>query len=169
MSAKTKTRRSGKYDRAKVEKELLALERQLRADMRRKLGNVHNTSLSDPTELLDMASDGELDYMAALSAEAGSVTISEIQMAIQKLRGGTYGVCEGCGREIAPRRLKARPFACLCIACKEAQERFGYVEAPSEVSVRGDYGVVDLTDRDTEGLEESYDDVFRNVEDAGVY
>jgi len=156
-----------KMDYEEIEKQLVEMERRLVKDMHSKLANVHNTSLEDPTELLDMAADGEIDYMAALSAEAGSTTIDEIELALQKLRDGTYGVCEACGQTISKRRLKARPFASLCIKCKEAQERRGYVEGPSEVSVRGDYGItVDLTDRDLDAMEGSLDDMFRDVEDA---
>jgi RNA polymerase-binding transcription factor len=154
-------------DYAKIEKQLVTMEQRLVDDMHSKLGNVQNTSLEDPTELLDMAANGEIDYMAALSAEAGSTTIDEIEQALQKLREGTYGVCASCTQTISKRRLKARPFASLCIKCKETQERLGYVEDPSEASVTGDYGImVDLTDRDLDAMAGSLDEVFRDVEDA---
>jgi len=31
--------------------------------------------------------------------------------------GGVYGICETCGRPIAPERLAARPAARTCIDC----------------------------------------------------
>ncbi|MEU8202160.1 TraR/DksA C4-type zinc finger protein [Streptosporangium sp. NPDC049046] len=34
-----------------------------------------------------------------------------------RLRRGTYGVCDDCGRPIALERLKARPIARTCIEC----------------------------------------------------
>ena len=53
----------------------------------------------------------------ALSAQA-RVAVDEIDHALQKLSTGTYGVCEGCGQAIPKARLKALPYARLCVACK---------------------------------------------------
>jgi RNA polymerase-binding transcription factor DksA len=49
--------------------------------------------------------------------------LREIEQALTRLRQGTYGVCERCQRPINPYRLRAIPYATLCIACKEAAER----------------------------------------------
>ena len=114
-----------KVNRKKIEERLTQLEQRLLGQMDQHLGNVRNTSSSDPSELLDMVSEGEIDYMAAVSAQAGSATIDEIELALKKLRDGTYGICEECGSEIKPRRLQVRPFATLCVHCKERQERRG--------------------------------------------
>lgn len=46
----------------------------------------------------------------------------QIDRALSKLEDGTYGLCESCGESIESKRLQARPFASLCIACKEEQE-----------------------------------------------
>jgi DnaK suppressor protein len=41
----------------------------------------------------------------------------DAQHALDQLAAGTYGICESCGRPIAPERLEARPDARLCIEC----------------------------------------------------
>jgi len=41
----------------------------------------------------------------------------EITNALNKLKQGTYGNCDKCGREIALKRLEAIPYANLCINC----------------------------------------------------
>jgi DnaK suppressor protein len=165
-----KRQRKQKDTCKELERDLMALEGRIVRDLRMRLNNMQNTSLEDPTELLDMASDGEIDYMSALSAEAGSATVEEIEQALRKLREGTHGLCESCGKPISKRRLQVRPFAVLCVKCKEAQERRGYREAPSEVSVRGDYGMtVDLTDKEADVLDSPLEDVFREIEDIEVY
>ena len=41
----------------------------------------------------------------------------EIDSALDRVATGTYGVCERCGRPIAPARLEARPTARTCVAC----------------------------------------------------
>lgn len=45
-----------------------------------------------------------------------------IERALGKIAEGTYGQCEGCSADIGEARLKARPFAVLCIECMEEQE-----------------------------------------------
>ncbi len=47
------------------------------------------------------------------------VLISRIDKALDKIRIGTYGKCEICGKEIGFERLKALPFVDLCIECKK--------------------------------------------------
>jgi len=48
--------------------------------------------------------------------------ITKIDEAIDRIDGGTYGVCEDCGGAIGAERLKARPVTTLCIQCKSDQE-----------------------------------------------
>jgi DnaK suppressor protein len=49
---------------------------------------------------------------------------SEALTAVQeRIRDGTYGICESCGARIPRRRLQAMPTATLCIVCQEQQER----------------------------------------------
>jgi DnaK suppressor protein len=49
--------------------------------------------------------------------------LKKIDYCLMKIKNGTYGTCEECDNEIEINRLKARPVATQCIACKEAQER----------------------------------------------
>ena len=44
--------------------------------------------------------------------------LSEVQVALDKIAEGTYGLCEQCHREIGKERLEARPYARLCIHCE---------------------------------------------------
>jgi RNA polymerase-binding protein DksA len=46
------------------------------------------------------------------------VFISRIDKALDKIKSGTYGICEICGKDIGYERLKALPFVDLCIDCK---------------------------------------------------
>ncbi|XRQ11890.1 TraR/DksA family transcriptional regulator, partial [Actinomadura welshii] len=43
--------------------------------------------------------------------------LADIEDALRRIRGGTYGTCERCGGPIAPGRLEARPTARTCITC----------------------------------------------------
>ncbi|MCA2216585.1 TraR/DksA family transcriptional regulator [Jidongwangia harbinensis] len=43
--------------------------------------------------------------------------IGELEVAMQRLDAGGYGVCEQCGRPIPAARLEARPTARTCVGC----------------------------------------------------
>ena len=43
--------------------------------------------------------------------------LADVEAAIRAVEGGVYGICETCGRPIAPERLSARPAARTCIDC----------------------------------------------------
>jgi DnaK suppressor protein len=58
----------------------------------------------------------ERAQLTALLAAARE-RIAEVDDALSRVDAGVYGVCERCGRPIAPERLAARPFARRCIAC----------------------------------------------------
>lgn len=45
------------------------------------------------------------------------VSMNRVERALAKLETGTYGLCDNCGRPIAPARLNAAPESVLCITC----------------------------------------------------
>lgn len=51
-------------------------------------------------------------------AEGLQERLENVQGALARIEKGTYGLCERCGKEIAPERLEAIPSAKLCMACK---------------------------------------------------
>ena len=53
-------------------------------------------------------------------AEGVLENVKEIDAALDRIAGGTYGSCESCGQPIGDERLEARPVARLCVTCKRA-------------------------------------------------
>ncbi|NOY78440.1 MAG: hypothetical protein GXO76_11290 [Calditrichaeota bacterium] len=49
--------------------------------------------------------------------------LREIQVALQKILNGTYGICESCGQPIEESRLEAIPTCRYCKACTEKMEK----------------------------------------------
>ncbi len=49
--------------------------------------------------------------------------LGKIEKALSRMDEGTYGVCERCGKPIEKARLKALPYATLCIADAQATNR----------------------------------------------
>ncbi|MDO9407342.1 TraR/DksA C4-type zinc finger protein [Patulibacter sp.] len=63
--------------------------------------------------------DGTLEAVGRLT-EVGvgaSLELEEarVSRALEKLDDGTYGLCDACGRPIAPKRLRAMPESVLCL------------------------------------------------------
>ena len=49
--------------------------------------------------------------------------MERIDKALAKMDEGTYGICDRCGRPIEKLRIKALPYANLCLKDKQAEER----------------------------------------------
>lgn len=45
--------------------------------------------------------------------------VNEIDMALNRIRLGNYGICENCGKEISEEVLKVAPESNLCSSCKK--------------------------------------------------
>jgi RNA polymerase-binding transcription factor DksA len=43
----------------------------------------------------------------------------DIEVAMKKFEGGTYGLCEKCGQNIEAARLEAMPTARICMKCAQ--------------------------------------------------
>lgn len=56
-------------------------------------------------------------------AEGLQTRLDEVQAALVRIDKGTYGKCEGCGKDIPPERLEAIPAANLCVVCKGKAKR----------------------------------------------
>lgn len=79
--------------------------------------------LADMDDLGGDANDEETSYKIL---EIETAELDQIEYALERIEDGTYGSCEECEAEINIERLKALPFASLCINCQRASEREGY-------------------------------------------
>jgi RNA polymerase-binding transcription factor len=55
--------------------------------------------------------------------EALDRTLRQIDTALARLHAGRYGFCSSCSDPIPVARLRALPFATLCVPCQERDER----------------------------------------------
>ena len=77
----------------------------------------------EPGDEVDIASDvidGAL--LESLGAQDAN-RLTMINNALERIKQGKYGICLKCHKEIPVERLKAIPYAFMCIACKSADER----------------------------------------------
>ena len=64
--------------------------------------------------------DREIDYTLE---EAAHESLKEVEVALERIERGNFGLCTSCGAEIASERIEALPWASLCIDCKRREER----------------------------------------------
>ena len=49
--------------------------------------------------------------------------LKRVNEALERIDNGTFGVCQMCSQNIPEERLKALPYANLCISCKQKEEK----------------------------------------------
>jgi RNA polymerase-binding protein DksA len=73
-----------------------------------------------------MADDGTaaFDQAASLALQRNQERLLEqVDKALERMDAGSYGLCERCSEKIDYARLKAIPYATLCIECQPRAER----------------------------------------------
>ncbi len=81
-----------------------------------------SASLQTPDAVEFAVRTAEQD-LTARTADLRSRMLKEVENALKRVAGGSYGYCEGCGHEISPARLKAIPWARYCLVCQELRSR----------------------------------------------
>ena len=78
-------------------------------------------------DVVDAALDTAQDEISSQLAEVESRELASIENALEQMRNGSYGLCEGCEEAIPLARLQALPYAVLCINCQREAEKRGEV------------------------------------------
>jgi DnaK suppressor protein len=76
-----------------------------------------------PTDLAELGSDNFAQELTLSLLGNEKEVLEQIAAALDRIKEGTYGVCEDCGKEIPEARLEAIPYAPLCVRCMSKQER----------------------------------------------
>jgi RNA polymerase-binding transcription factor DksA len=78
------------------------------------------TSIPEDTDLAQALSDRETsDILVHLLDE----NREQVERALERVREGAYGICEGCGHRIPAARLKFQPAATRCVECQSHWDR----------------------------------------------
>lgn len=119
-----------KDDFAQFKKQLLTLRGRLVGKVDSMQGEALKRSRQDasgdlsnvPIHMADVGTDNyERDLMIEL-IENGEEGLRNIDTALEKMDDGSYGICEICSKKINKERLKAVPYAKLCIDCQREEE-----------------------------------------------
>jgi DnaK suppressor protein len=103
---------------------------------------------------IDAAIATEQSELRSQMASFESRELAQIESALDRIRQGRYGRCDGCDKPIASTRLKALPYATECINCARTGERRGAGDRNSPINrvaaYRGD---------ERETSEETYEEI----------
>jgi DnaK suppressor protein len=75
---------------------------------------------ADALDQVRLAAEREL---SSRNLERESLLLRNVGAALGRIVSGTYGACLECEEEISLKRLRAMPWATLCIACQEDADR----------------------------------------------
>ncbi|MFQ5834874.1 MAG: TraR/DksA family transcriptional regulator [bacterium] len=114
-------------------------------------------------DVIDIASLASVDRLGMLVAEAELKELKQIDDALARIESGSYGTCRRCGSSIRKDRLKALPYATLCVKCKEAEEEY---ELGNQTRGQGRQGEtdIDFTEAEQEETERNYRGRRRDIE-----
>jgi DnaK suppressor protein len=108
---------------------LLARKRILQGDVRKledegcKKGTDAAGDLSSlPMHLADLGTDNFEQEITLGLMEGEGEELKQIDEAFDRIEDGSYGLCETCRKNIPKERLKAIPYARLCVVCKSKEE-----------------------------------------------
>lgn len=102
-----------------LERRRAALQRTLKND----LAELQRDAGNEPGDVAEVALDDTFELVSSQLAESESRELAQIELALDKIRRGTYGECGGCGHDIPVARLEALPYATRCVQCERAAEQ----------------------------------------------
>jgi DnaK suppressor protein len=92
--------------------------------------NLNGTALElEGMRSLELNDDGDFAAASAETMVDSAILeqqrkeLAEIDLALDKIKHGTYGVCEMCEEPIGRARLEVKNFARFCITCREINEK----------------------------------------------
>jgi DnaK suppressor protein len=108
------------YFKKKLESEKTLLETEMKTVGRENSKNPGGWEATPAKIDIDSADENELaDKIEAFEDNSGILEqldkqFLEIKLALERIKNGTYGICETCGKEIEVKRLDANPSARTC-------------------------------------------------------
>ncbi len=105
-----------KEELVKAEKRLIAEKEAIEKDMARFKETLDFGDDIDHGEEESDESEERGNYLSVKKSQ--DARLEQIEKALQKIKDGTYGICENCGKPIEAKILEVNPESLLCRACK---------------------------------------------------
>ena len=107
-------------------KQLLALRARIRGDVSTMTDGAAKaacTHSSAPLHMADVGTDNFEREQTLSFIQSDNETLNFIEEALERIREGTYGICEDCGCSIPKTRLNVLPYAASCVQCVELAQQ----------------------------------------------
>jgi len=105
------------------EKDLLARKEQILKNLEEAQNKIAMMQTQEPKDEGDFAVLAIETDIDGRIIEQQRAELNEIEIALGKIKAGTYGICEMCEEPIGVERLIVKNFARFCISCREINER----------------------------------------------
>ncbi|EQA46461.1 C4-type zinc finger protein, DksA/TraR family [Leptospira broomii serovar Hurstbridge str. 5399] len=105
--------------------------------------NSKPSGLKEMGDIADIASEINEEMLSSVLTESEIDTIREIDVALEKIEDGAYGICEGTGKKIPLARLKAIPWTRYTVEYAEAvsKHRASGKKSPLSPTLTGTYKI----------------------------
>ncbi|PWU05803.1 MAG: TraR/DksA family transcriptional regulator [Terriglobia bacterium] len=106
------------------------------AEATRALGRRDGLTIERTPDALDEVQFAAARELSTRNLERESSLLREVRAALDRIADDSYGSCLHCEEDISPKRLKAMPWATLCIACQEYADQNWHRELEHETVLR---------------------------------
>ena len=93
------------------------------AELARALGRRDGITIERVPDVLDEVQFAAERELTTRGLERESRLLRNVRSALDRIAEGAYGTCLHCEDEISEKRLRAVPWAPLCISCQERADR----------------------------------------------
>lgn len=98
--------------KVQIEKNISGVEKEM--------DGLRELELNDEGDYASVSNDNMVENAIGNQQE---LELFEIDIALAKIKDGTYGICEMCEESIGIHRMKVKPHAKFCIDCREIAEK----------------------------------------------
>lgn len=121
------TKSANKKTLEKNQQKLLAIRRSLIGDVEARIRDTQELGTDGIQDVADQATGISTHQILIDLGEKERNQLKLVEKALEKIKNGTYGICDRCEGKIPAKRLDAMPFARYCVACQSEIEK-----SPSE-------------------------------------
>ena len=85
-----------------------------------------NVPLEDEQSMKDVIDRSDVEgewFTKERMSQHWKTELAQIDVSLQRIESGTFGICEECDAGIPVKRLRVRPDATLCLDCQEIFEK----------------------------------------------
>lgn len=84
--------------------------------------DLYNSEPNDNVDFSNIDTNSQIEQTISSNLKQ---ELKEIEISLDKIKRGVYGVCESCEEDISVERLKIKPHAKYCISCRQSMEKGG--------------------------------------------